>query len=101
MGKNPDGSITIHTIGDHLDEGDDISVYCDDCEWSTMLDLEMLAEKLGRDHGAMAQDLRPKLKCSRCGSKNMSFIVRNYAGWDGTGGHSLSGQQTKKTPEAG
>lgn len=53
-------------------------------------DLDMLAEKLGRDHGAMAQDLRPRLKCSRCGSKNMSFIVRNYAGWDGAGGHSHS-----------
>lgn len=96
MGKNPDGSISIHTIGDRLDEGDKISVYCDDCRWSTTLDLEMLAGKLGRDHSALAQDLRPKLKCSRCGSKNMSFIVRVNAGWDGTGGHSLSDHERKK-----
>jgi hypothetical protein len=89
MPKNPDGSITIHTIGDRIDEGQDMKAYCDDCQWSTTLNLEKLAEKLGRDHSGLARDLKRRLKCSRCGSKNISFIVHANAGWNGTGGHSL------------
>lgn len=52
-----------------------------------MLDLGKLAEKLGREHGALHGKLAPKLKCSRCASKRMSFIVHTHAGWDGSGGH--------------
>jgi hypothetical protein len=98
MGRNPDGSISISTIGDRIDAGQDMSAHCNDCQWSTTLSLEKLAEKLGRDHSALAGDLKHRLKCSRCGSKNMGFTVHTNAGWDGTGGHSLS---TKKSPEAG
>lgn len=92
MPRNPDGSITISTLGDHIDEGNDISAYCDDCGRSTYLNLEKLAEKLGRGHSALVGKLGPKLKCSKCGSKRMSFIVHVHAGWDGKGGHSLSGK---------
>lgn len=93
MPLNPDGSISISTLGDFIDEGMGITAYCDGCHRGQSLDLERLADRLGREHGALARDLKPKLKCARCGSKNISFTVLSHAGWDGTGGHSLS---TKK-----
>jgi hypothetical protein len=90
MPRNPDGSVTIRTIGDHLDQGNKISAECNTCQRRVKLDLEKLAEQLGRDHSALVGALGPKLKCSRCGSKGVCFTVHVNAGWDGTGGHSLS-----------
>jgi hypothetical protein len=87
MGVNPDGSITIHSLGDRIDAGHEMSVFCSDCGRRSDLDLEALAEKLGRDHSALAADLATKLKCQECGSKRMSFNVRANVGWDGSGGH--------------
>jgi hypothetical protein len=34
-----------------------------------VLDLPALEERLGFDHSTMHDDLPPKLKCSKCGSK--------------------------------
>jgi hypothetical protein len=91
MPVNPDGSITIHTLGDHIDKGHGITVYCSDCGRHNNLNLEALAEKLGRDHSALAGDLAKKLRCKGCRSKRMTFNLRTEAGWDGSGGHSRSG----------
>lgn len=98
MGKNPDGSSSIETVGDYIDEGYDSYVYCNNCRHKARQDLQMLAEKLGRDHSMLASKLRPRLRCSQCGSKDMSFSVATNKGWDGTGGHSLSGHERKKKP---
>lgn len=92
MPRNPDGSITISTIGDFIDEGYDLFANCSDCGRRTLLPLEKLAERLGRDHGALVGQLGRKLSCSRCGSKNMTFTVVPHGTWDGSGGHSLSGK---------
>jgi len=35
----------------------------------------MLRDKLGPDHGAMHDDLVPKLRCSKCGGKDLGLIV--------------------------
>jgi hypothetical protein len=95
MPRNPDGSISIRTIGDHIDHDHRISAHCSDCRRSTRLDLEALAARLGRDHGARVKDLAPKLKCSGCGSKAITFTVSPGGTWDGGGAHSLS---TGKAP---
>jgi hypothetical protein len=39
------------------------------------LDLEALADRLGTDHGSLHDQLVPKLKCSKCGSKNIALIL--------------------------
>lgn len=96
MPRNPDGSITISTLGDHIDEGHDISAHCGNCGRKVYLNLEMLAEKLGRDHSALVSELGTKLKCSGCGSKQISFTLHVHAGWDGKGGHSLSVERATK-----
>lgn len=54
------------TLGAMIDSGHRIAVYCD---------RPGLAERLGRDHGAMHDDLAPKLRCSKCGSKAVSIRV--------------------------
>ena len=90
MPLHPDGSISIETIGDFIDEGYAYSVTCDDCGRFNRLNLEALAEKLGRDHSALAGALSRRMKCKGCGSKRMTFNVSTGVGWDGSGGHSLS-----------
>ena len=39
------------------------------------LDLPALAEKLGRDHRLMRNDLTPKLRCSACQGKNIALTL--------------------------
>lgn len=63
------GRTAIETIGDLLDGGYSLHAYCerDDCRHSSRLDLDALAARLGRDHGALHRDLVPHLRCSACG----------------------------------
>ena len=44
------------------------------CNHREELDLAMLKERLGPDAPAMADDLKARLKCSRCGSKAIGLI---------------------------
>lgn len=66
-----------HTIQNRIDEGERISVHCHrpTCGHHSKLDLLKLRDKLGPDHGAMHDDLVPKLRCSVCGSKNVGIII--------------------------
>jgi hypothetical protein len=51
------------TLGQLIDTQTDLSVYCFamGCNHGTELDLIALARQLGRKHGAMHNDLAPKL----------------------------------------
>ncbi|MER9000013.1 hypothetical protein NKJ52_28695 [Mesorhizobium australicum] len=44
------------------------------CGHSKTLDLELLRNRFGPDAPAMEWDLRPKLKCEVCGSKDVGLI---------------------------
>ncbi|MDR6635094.1 hypothetical protein J2X72_003906 [Phyllobacterium sp. 1468] len=60
------------TIGGLLDDnGYTLTAHCGNkaCGHHVRLDLAKLAEKLGRDHGAMAKDLLHKMHCSVCKSR--------------------------------
>lgn len=61
----------INTIGALIDGGYQLAIHCDslDCRHSAWADLPVLAERLGRDHGTMHDDLVPKLRCSKCGGR--------------------------------
>ena len=52
-----------------------VSVFCRDCHHQAKLDLEALAARLGPDHGALADTLLPKLRCSSCGGKRLGITV--------------------------
>lgn len=69
------------TIGELLEEGYRLWIHCDAssggvrCNHRAEADLEALAARLGRDHGAMAADLAGKFRCARCGSRSTSITV--------------------------
>ena len=63
------------TLGECLDNGYGITATYTLCWHSAPLDLEALAAKLGRDHGALRDDLVPKLRCTQCGSKRIGLTI--------------------------
>jgi len=55
-----------------------VTAWCNFCHHHVDLDLAALARKLGPEHGALHDDLVPKLKCEKCGGKNIGLIVGGY-----------------------
>jgi hypothetical protein len=68
------------TIGGLIDHGYTLWASCQrpGCKHASRIDLQMLAKKLGRNHGAMHKVLAPKLKCSACGSKQLGLSATPY-----------------------
>lgn len=68
---------TNRTIQDMIDGGYSITAYCHNtrCGHHAVIDLRMTRERLGPDHGAMHDDLVPKLRCARCGGEQIGLIV--------------------------
>lgn len=65
------------TIQQRIDRRETVSVWCHNplCGHSGKLDLVALRDKLGPDHGAMHDDLTPRLRCSKCRGKNVGIII--------------------------
>ncbi len=70
------------TLGELIDGGYRIWVHCDSagaggmrCNHRAMVDLDDLARRLGRDHGAMAADLAGMFRCARCGARRSTITV--------------------------
>ncbi|MDZ5697836.1 hypothetical protein [Chelativorans sp. M5D2P16] len=65
--------LTVSTIGDVIDGDYTLTACCYrfGCNHRAELDLEALATRLGRSHSFRHKDLTPKLRCSKCGSKNI------------------------------
>ena len=59
-----------------IDHGMHIEAYCQSsaCNHHSSIDLEMLRDRFGPDAPAMAHDLKPRLKCAKCGGKNIGLI---------------------------
>jgi hypothetical protein len=51
-----------------------VTAYCHDCNHSKKLDLAKLRDRFGPDALAMADDIIPRLKCEKCGSKKVGTI---------------------------
>lgn len=70
---------TLDTIGALIDEHHRLHIYCEAsydglrCGHHAWADLEALAARFGRDHSSLHDDLVPKLRCSKCGSKKLSL----------------------------
>lgn len=80
----PAGSIsplmkTLDTLGALIDEHYRLHIYCEathaglPCGHHVLADLDAIAARLGRDHSSMHDDLAPKLRCSKCGAKEVSL----------------------------
>ena len=59
-----------------IDSGDTIRAYCHAylCHHNAVLDMVALRERFGPDHGAMHDDLVPKLRCVKCGGRKVGII---------------------------
>lgn len=64
------------TIQQLIDERMSVHAYCHErtCRHHRELPLDLLRERLGPDHPAMASDLERHLKCSKCGGKQLGLI---------------------------
>lgn len=59
------------TLGECIALGYGIRSTCLACWHHRELALPALAERLGWDHGALHEDLVPRLRCAACGSKRI------------------------------
>ncbi|WP_181175714.1 hypothetical protein [Mesorhizobium sp. B2-3-4] len=57
-----------------IDGNMQLTAYCHACNHSKVLSLEKLKRRFGPDTPAMADDIKPKLKCEKCGSKKVGLI---------------------------
>jgi hypothetical protein len=53
------------------------------CHHMRELDLLALRDRLGPDASTMAADLTPRLRCSRCGGKEIGLTLIPYSGPSG------------------
>lgn len=63
------------TIQSLIDGNMTLRAYCHDpaCAHSQRLDLMKLRDRLGPDAPAMAVDLEPRLRCSKCGGRKVGL----------------------------
>ncbi|MCF3931823.1 hypothetical protein L1787_00160 [Acuticoccus sp. M5D2P5] len=66
--------VNIITLGDYIDYGMALVAWCRACPGPHReVDLALLAERLGHDHRMVEGEL--KLRCSRCGSRDVAVLV--------------------------
>lgn len=70
------------TLQDAIDLGQTITAWCHNpkCAHHAELDLRELRDRFGPDHGAMHDDLVPKLRCMKCGGKLTRLTITSGAG---------------------
>lgn len=61
------------TLQSLIDGKMSLAAFCQSCDHNALLDLQKLQGRLGRDAPAMADDLKPKLRCAACGSKQIAL----------------------------
>lgn len=73
MGRQANGGWTTETLGDLIDQGEGLHVYCSKCERALECDVYDLTIWLGRRYRFICAQL--PLRCMRCGSKETHFTV--------------------------
>jgi hypothetical protein len=69
------------TVQSMIDEGMQLWASCQTrgpagpCHHMRQIDLAALRDRLGPDASTMAPDLAPKLRCSKCGGKDIGLTV--------------------------
>jgi hypothetical protein len=77
---------TINTLGKLIDGDYQVALYCENprngltCGFVKWMDLPKLADKFGRDHGSLHDDLVPRLWCTKCGGKAVSLRLHPPTG---------------------
>lgn len=78
---------SISTIQDLIDNQMGLSVHCNaiGCGHSADIDLHAMGERLGYDFVAIGDPnpLVAKLRCGKCGSKDLGLILSSRSGYSG------------------
>lgn len=86
--------VSIITLGDQIDQGFTVSAYCENqaCRHSVDLDLDALAEKLGRGFVTVGSPnpLVARLHCAKCKGKDISLILSPPGTTKPAGSHNRS-----------
>ena len=72
-------TITNNTIGAMIDQGYSLTIHYQSqgCGQSSPVDLQALADRYGRDHGALHADLiKLPWRCDQCGGRQVSFRLQ-------------------------
>lgn len=73
MPRPPLTPITIATVGDLIDNDIRMHAECRACQHKAWVDLDTVAERVGRDHSYLRGNL--KLTCSACGSRDIASVI--------------------------
>lgn len=80
-------TLTLITIKDLIAAPMTLGVHCNalDCRHSATLDLHALGQRLGYDFVTVGSPnpLTARLRCSRCGSKDLGLILSSGSGYKG------------------
>lgn len=68
-------SIALDHIQALIDHPHTLRAHCNRCRHHTALDLQKLGERLGFDHSTLHDDLVPKLRCEKCGGKDIGLTL--------------------------
>lgn len=67
--------ISLDNIQALIDTPHTLRAHCHSCRHQKVLDLQKLGERLGFDHSTMHNDLVPKLRCDKCGGKDIGLTL--------------------------
>jgi len=90
--------MSADTIQEFIDGDYDLWVYCEGrmCTHGRRVDLKMLRDRLGPDHGVMHWDLANKFRCEKCGGKKASIRITPYASRPAAILTAWTGKETKR-----
>lgn len=77
--------IVIDTLAKFHENGMVLTAHCESCRHYAEVPMPALIERLGPEHPMGSNDLQRHFKCSKCGSKTISFIVSHEQGRQHTG----------------
>lgn len=69
-------------LGDLIDGRVTLHFFCEarGCHHNAAADMQALADRLGRDHPYLNGAITRRMKCTRCGSKQISCVLQPYYG---------------------
>jgi hypothetical protein len=67
--------IAIGTIAECIRHNYGLRANCTPCHHTAVLDLQVLGGRLGFGHSTLQQDLAQRLRCSRCGSRDVTLTL--------------------------
>jgi hypothetical protein len=68
-------TLSYNTVQELIDGRFTVTIYCHNprCHRRAELDLKAVRDRLGPDHGMLLDDIKHKLRCSKCGGRQFGM----------------------------